>query len=139
MLEAESGDCGGLSYVRVRVAQEAVYDLRPVLSVVQVSKLLDCVLFRLAERLTIFTRFTNRPNFSSFDPHSDEIGRFLIIGLAKGDDLAHRRVVPIGEGTDNVRHIARFYRLEVRNGVGQQINRVSVIPEHFMVLHPRQL
>ena len=122
VLEAEPGDCRGLSYVRVCVAQEAVYDLRPVLSVVQVSKFLNCVLFRIAERFTILTRFALRPYFSSFDPHSDEIRRFLIILLAKRNDFSHRCVVPIGEGADNVRHIARFNRLKVGYGLGQQIN-----------------
>ena len=139
ILEAEAGDGGGLGYVGVRVAQEAEDYLRPVLSVVRVCHLLDCILFRLAERLTILSRFTSRPNFSFFDPHSDEIGRFLIVGLAEGYDLAHRCIVPIGEGADNVRHIARFYRLKVRHSIGQQINRIFVIPEHFMILYPCQL
>ena len=139
MLEAEPRDCRGLGYVGVRIAQEAVDDFGPVLSIVRVSDLLDCVFFRLVERLTVLTWLANRPNFFSFDAHFDEIGRFLIIGLAEGNDLAHRRIVPIGEGADNVRHIARFYRLKVGYGLGQQINRILVIPEHFMVLHPRQL
>ena len=123
----------------VRIAQEAVDDFGPVLSIVRVSDLLDCVFFRLVERLTVLTWLANRPNFFSFDAHFDEIGRFLIIGLAEGNDLAHRRIVPIGEGADNVRYIARFYRLKVGYGLGQQINRILVIPEHFMILHPRQL
>ena len=122
MLEAEPGDCRSLGYVGVRVAQEAVDDLRPVLLIVRVSDLLDCDLLRLVERLTVLTGLANRPNFFSFDAHFDEIGRLLIIGLAKGNDLAHRCIVPIGEGADNVWHIARFDRLKVGYGLGQQIN-----------------
>ena len=59
--------------------------------------------------------------------------------LAEGNNLAHRRVVPVCEGPDDVRDVASLDRLEVWHVLSEMVDGMLVVGDEFWVLDLAQL
>ena len=139
VLKAESRDGLALRDVRIREAQELEDDLGPILPIVRVRHRLELGLLFWLERQAVGTRPAAGPHSALLNRLLDEIGRIQIVHLAEGNDLAHRCVVPVSEGPDDVWDVASLDRLEVWHVLGEMIDGVLVVGDEFWVLDLAQL
>lgn len=132
--QAEAGDGLGLRDVGVSEAQELQDYPRPVLLVVLICHFLELCLLLGLQGQTIGAVRTADPDIIVGDGLLEEVRSLWVVRLAEGNNLAHRHVVPIGERTDNVRDIARFYRLKPRHCFSNLIDSPFVVLDDFGVL-----